>query len=135
MKSLRMSLHFDDRITYGDMNHAFGKKERFLQGSLRSCKDIEKHYPNVVCKFDCPSPVKFSSVPFKLKNDTPMSRKPYALSRNKQDFVRKELERLKANGIIRNSESPFASPVLLVAKPNGTWRMCTDYRAINDYSA
>lgn len=53
-------------------------------------------------------------------------------SSSKQDFVREELEKLKENGIIRESASPFASPILLDPKPNGSWRMCTDYRFVND---
>lgn len=47
------------------------------------------------------------------------------------DDVRKHLQELLAAGIIKESRSPYASPIVIARKRNGAVRMCIDYRTLN----
>ena len=46
--------------------------------------------------------------------------------------IKKQIKDLLDKGFIRPSTSPCGSPIVLIPKKVGTWRMCVDFRALNN---
>ena len=62
----------------------------------------------------------------------PVNSRPYRYSPLHKTEIEKQVSELLTSGLIVPSMSPFASPVLLVQKKDGSWRFCVDYRKFND---
>jgi hypothetical protein len=60
-----------------------------------------------------------------------VERRPYRLSPVEREKVRDIVNELLEHNIIRESKSPFSSPIILVKKKNGQDRLCVDYRELN----
>ncbi len=67
----------------------------------------------------------------RLTDDVPTRQKPYRVPYNLKPEMRRQIETLLDAGIIQPSTSPYAAPVLLVKKSDGTYRLCADLRKLN----
>ncbi|WVZ63688.1 hypothetical protein U9M48_013301 [Paspalum notatum var. saurae] len=63
---------------------------------------------------------------------TPIYKKAYRIAGVELLEVKKQIDELLEKGFIRNSTLPWASPVLLTEKKNGSLRMCVDCRDLFD---
>lgn len=70
------------------------------------------------------------SIPL-LEGVKPVNIKPYRYNPTQNDAIERQVKEMLANGVIQQSSGPFASPLLLVKKKDGTWRFCVDYRQLN----
>jgi hypothetical protein len=61
----------------------------------------------------------------------PVAVPPYRMTPAKKEILKQEIDKLLSEGIIEECESQYASPVVLIPKPNGTMRLCVDYRKLN----
>jgi len=66
-----------------------------------------------------------------IDNCTPVRLKPYKTSPTDRHTISKILEDWKRAGIVADSTSTYASPVLLVNKADGEKRLYVDYRKLN----
>ncbi|KAL4123302.1 hypothetical protein QTP88_015500 [Uroleucon formosanum] len=61
----------------------------------------------------------------------PINAKPYRTSPTDRKRITEILQEWKSAGIVSDSTSPYASPVLLVNKASGDKRLCVHYRKLN----
>jgi hypothetical protein len=66
-----------------------------------------------------------------LVDSTPVRSPPYRCAPPKMRIFREMVDDLLADGVIRPSRSPYASPAFLVPKNGGGFRLVVDFRKVN----
>ena len=64
-------------------------------------------------------------------DDIPVAQRHRRIAPNQLSEVKKHLQELVEKGVIKTSQSDYASPIVLVRKKSGALRMCVDYRQLN----
>ena len=95
----------------------------------RLLKDLVRRYPDVFT--DMPGETDVIQHQIRLTDDTPIRCKPYPLPYAMREELRNEVDTMLEMGVVRPSTSPYASPIVMVKKKDGSNRVCVDFRKLN----
>lgn len=62
---------------------------------------------------------------------SPTNVRPYRYPHYKKNEIEKIVSGLLQSRVVRPSTSPYSCPILLAKKHDGSWRLCVDYRVLN----
>lgn len=92
---------------------------------------IQSHKDNFASSLKRLGTCKVKRYHINTTTETPIFIHPYRKSFNERQLMKEEIKEMLDANIIRPSSSPWSFPVIMVRKPDGSIRFCTDYRALN----
>ena len=66
-----------------------------------------------------------------ILTETPISLSARRLNPEQYQVLKVELKRLIDQGVLERSQSPWTSPIVMVKKKSGGWRLCADFTQLN----
>ena len=80
---------------------------------------------------DLPGLTDIAEFTIEMSDSKPVFVRPYPVPYSQVDTVKKEVDTMLKLGVIERASSPYNSPIVLVKKPDDTYRFCTDFRRCN----
>ena len=66
-----------------------------------------------------------------IPDSKPVYCHPFRRSAYEEEIIEQQISEMLDAKIIQHSTSPFSSPLMLIKKPNGEWRVVNDFRKLN----
>ncbi|GJR56355.1 putative reverse transcriptase domain-containing protein [Tanacetum coccineum] len=115
------------------------EKERLLMSAKSSDKKQEeivvvRDFPEVFLD-DLSGLPHIREIEFRIElipGATPVAKSPYRLAPSELEELSRQLKELQDTGFIRPSSSPWGASMLFIKKKDGSFKMCIDYRELNN---
>ena len=96
---------------------------------MSTVEQLEQEFPEVFSNL--PGKSEVGQMVIQSNEPYPLASAPYRVPDKLKEEVRLEIQKLVELGVVVQSTSPWASPIIPVPKPDGTLRLCIDYRRLN----
>ena len=103
--------------------------ERLTEEQRVQLEELIDRYEHIFT--DVPGDSNLTEHQIEVTSEEPIRSKPYAIPYNVRESLKEDIQAMLQMGVIRESKSPYASPVVVVRKKDGTNRVCIDYRKLN----
>ena len=94
-----------------------------------SLSNLLSNFSDVIC--EKPGITNVLEHNIQVTSDVPFQSKNYPMPINLVNDFNSEVDKMLALDIIEPSTSPYCSPIVLVKKEDGSWRLCIDFRKLN----